>query len=120
MRSSLTRTTSTLHGPPSGSRLWPIAGEWLTGNLCATVTSCARPWPAVNAINDIQCHRRTTTMLRHMMHQEHMLAVRTHYGPLWIIRPTGHAIGLGGTAQLALLSESQVTSAIISGQHHYQ
>jgi hypothetical protein len=41
-------------------------------------------------------------LLRRMRHQEHMLAVGTHYGPTRIYGPTGHAIG--GTEQQALRS----------------
>jgi hypothetical protein len=37
-------------------------------------------------------------LLRRTRHQEHWLAVGTHYGPTRIYGPTGHAIG--GTAQL--------------------
>ena len=37
--SLLAWTTSTLHGPPTGSRLRPAAGGWRTGSLLAWTTS---------------------------------------------------------------------------------
>ena len=42
--SSLAWTTSTLHGPPTGSRLRPAAGGWSTGSSLAWTTSTLH-WP---------------------------------------------------------------------------
>ncbi len=39
------QTTSTLHGLPTGSRLWPVAGWWRTGSLLAQTTSTLRGRP---------------------------------------------------------------------------